>query len=370
MKKIWLTLIFLVNATSCLANSDWTDAFETMWEMQWHQSGYPVNARKLYFIEDKKLTYSITPNVAKRHLEYINEAIEKISIASSIEFIQAEENTPKVQVEFVIKRFTDDELRQYACFMRPTEKNFLITHAEIVMSEQQSFRCPLHELMHAMGFMGHPTGDTVLTYFGQNYSKLSDTDKFVLKKWYATPRFILPGMNIFRVIVKLNRRWIKENVPIDQQAQAIEVEKQWFLKMIAQMDVFADAGVAGDSNSGKSEPPLILYRSGKLTSEGLKFSRIAIQGLLGVAYLEGFGVVKNPVRAYDLLMRGSQAGLVEAIDSLFQGLALNKFLGVDVKPACIWLKDRLQLAKRMDLIKQNEKLVARSCGDSFSPGNN
>jgi hypothetical protein len=357
IKKFLIFIVLLVNAVFAHANSDWTDAFQIIWESQWHQSGFPLNARKWYLPEGNKLIYSLPANAHKASVEYVQDAIAIISKESGIEFVQAEENAPKVQLEFLIKRFTSQELMQHNCYMQPEVKLFQYTHAKITLSEQYSYQCILHELMHAMGFSGHPLGDTVLTYFGANYRKISEIDKFLLRTWYGSEKFIVPGLNIFRVVKKTNQKWIRENVATGQQKEATEVERRWFNQMIEQMEQFAD---------DKAEAPRILYRSGKLNHDGLRFARLQIKGMLGVAYLEGYGVKKNPVLAHELLFQGAQGGLIDAADAWFRGVGNNKFIGVDVKPACAWFKERLIAVKREDLIKQSEALLAKSCGDAFS----
>jgi hypothetical protein len=357
------SVLLLSMCAASMAATDLSETFDTIWEMQWQQSGYPLNAYKWDLSKGRKLVYSVSIGASKSSLNYVKEAVEIVAEASGIEFLQAEEKDPKVQIEFVVRKFSDEELRSMSCFAQPFDKNFRIVSAKVTVSEQQSYRCVLHELMHAMGLMGHPMGDTVLTYFGGNRTKLSNLDRFVLKHWNSSS--IQPGMNVFRIVKTLNRLWIFENVPMAEQAEAQVLEAQWFAKTIAQMDKFADADA--DIKDGSAEPPRILYRSGRLSDAGLKTSRLYIQGMLGTAYLEGFGVDKNPARALTLLMRGSQSGMVGAVNALMRGLVAEKFEGQDVKPACTWLRERLLLAKREDLIKSNEKSMSKSCGDSFSP---
>jgi hypothetical protein len=199
--------LFLVSLSAITtAATNFSETFDVLWEMQWQQSGYPLNANKWDLSKERKLTYSINATASKSSVEYVQEAVGMVAGASDIEFVQVDAKDGKAQIEFLVRRFSDEELRASTCFAQPLEKAFRIYSAKVTVSEQYSYRCILHELMHAMDLMGHPMGDTVLTYFGGYRNKLSAIDRFVLKHWNDLA--ITPGMNIFRATKALNRIWI------------------------------------------------------------------------------------------------------------------------------------------------------------------
>jgi hypothetical protein len=357
MKRILLILFAQFGfAAFSHANSNWIDAFDVMWEMQWHQSGYPLNARKWKLDTERKIHYSVTPDISSRNSEYISKALTDIGSEAKINFVKLDESDSKVQLQLVVRRYSEEELRRSTCVTSPTTADFVYTHAKVTMSEQYAWRCSLHELMHAMGLSGHPMGDTVLTYFGASRSELHEIDRFVLKHWNSD--LITPGRNVFQVMQLLMEQWIAEKVPSAQQAQAKELQKQWFEKTFAQMDSFADAETGGD---GKGEPPRILYRSGRLSADGLSRSRLVIQGILGFAHLQGYGTSKNPARAKVLLLRGAQSGAVGATIALANALASDKFDGLDMKSACDWLKSTPIATSKLTQAQQDGALQSKAC---------
>jgi hypothetical protein len=331
------------------AASDLSEAFDIMWEMQWQQSGYPLNARKWDLSKERKLTYSISVDASKSATAYVQQALIPVGVAAGVEFVQVEEKEAKAQIEFSVRRFSDEELRAMPCYTNSPYQGWFFYQTKVTLAEQQAWRCAIHEMMHVMGFVGHPLGDTILTYFGGNRSKLSEIDQFVLKHWNSD--LITPGMNVFRLTKTLNEQWISDKVPKELQASAQATERQWFAQTIEQMDSFAD---------GRGEPPRILYRSGRISADGLTRSRLQIQGILGVAYLEGYGVDKNPVRASVLLLRGAQGGASGAITALMRGLMNDKFAGADVKALCAWVRDA-PLANGLTQVLKDETLAVKSC---------
>ncbi len=65
------------------------------------------------------------------------------------------------------------------------------------------------------------------------------------------------------------------------------------------MQAFAD---------GKGDIPMIVKRSGKSTTEGIRFGRMEMSYFLGVAYLEGATVPQDPNQAVMWLQRAANLG--------------------------------------------------------------
>jgi hypothetical protein len=350
--RIFLSSFFFTVVSNCYAATNLSETFDVFWEMQWHQSGFPINARKWDLNKERKLNYSINTGASKATINYVQEALTLVSAASGIEFVQVDEKDDKVQIEFLVRWYKDEELRSMPCATNGPYRNWFFYKTKVSISEQQAYRCSLHEMMHAMGLSGHPLGNTVLTYFGGNRTKLSDIDQFILKYWHSD--LITPGMNIFLVLKKLNQQWIYDKVPVNEQVAALEAERIWLAKTLSQMDAFAD------NNDVKGEPPQILYRSGRLSDAGLKSSRLFIQGILGVAYLEGYGVEKTPSRASELLMRGAQGGSSAAVSALIRGLINSKFTDLQHMSLCAWVRDA-PLTNGLSQGLREEALSSRAC---------
>ena len=51
---------------------------------------------------------------------------------------------------------------------------------QVKMRSRDVWRCAFHEVMHAMGVPGHPSGKTVLSYFPYRRDLLMDLDRLIL----------------------------------------------------------------------------------------------------------------------------------------------------------------------------------------------
>jgi hypothetical protein len=326
MRKALSFVFFCWFCTGAFANeNDWNKVFNVIWESRWQQSGIPMSAVR-WPTESKSIKFSINKSASSSNANRSREALNAITKVLGWTAIEVEEGSLEAQIEFTIRQYRDEELRQAICHASPSWKDWLYTKQKLSLSEQFAYRCVLHELMHAFGFPGHPQGETVLSYFEGNQSRLKPMDEFLLSTWYSDD--IKVGASPFNTVHELMKQWVKKHVPQSQQEAATAAQLGWHQNMIKAMENFA-------LNQG--EPPTILYRSGRISEEGTRLGRANMQSMLGSAYLNGWTVEKDTAKAARLLLLGAQAGNAGATLTLAKQLKADAWEASNAKPLCQWL---------------------------------
>jgi hypothetical protein len=331
--KFTLQLLLLLAVESTFAQSALNTQFNIIWEMQWQETGYLKNVYKWKLDKTRKLTYFINTDSSESTIKYIENGLVDIGKSANIEFVRMTDVDAAINLIFSVSKEINKEI-SVPCSTRNRDRNFMLHNSLVYITPSMAKHCAMHEIMHAMGLPGHPSLGTVLSYWETNRSTLHAIDRFVLRHWYTDE--IYAGMNAFRVINYLTHNWVIETVPFEEQQAALQEQKSWIKKIISEMDFFADRATVGDAF-----PPSILYTSGRLTEAGIAHGRLDIHGILGVAHLEGYGTVKNPLRGKTLLLRGAKQNHLGSVFTLVKAMNTNKFEGLDVKDVCKWGVDSL-----------------------------
>ncbi len=169
-----------------------------------------------------------------------------------------------------------------------------IDSASIQMRSKDAWRCAYHEAMHVMGVRGHPAGQTVLSYFPWKMDGLLPLDKVMLRAWYS-PRMV-GGMTPFEALPVLADELVAVT---PDKAAAKQVREQFFASTIQQMHSYA---------IGQGDVPAVVKRSGKTTTEGVRYGRGEMSYFLGIAYLEGASVPRDATQAVRWLERAATMG--------------------------------------------------------------
>jgi hypothetical protein len=277
-----------------LAQQDEFDqGMNTMWEVLWHQSGTPT--RLVRWEQDIKVRiYGV--NLAQ-HKQHTLQALQDVAAEAGIKVVDVSgrpdaAQQANVSIEIVPDTMLEDNQPCVTFLNFQTETR--IDSAAMQMRNRDAWRCAYHESMHVMGVRGHPAGKTVLSYFPSKVDGLLPLDKVMLHAWYS-PK-MRGGMTPFEVLPVLADELVASMPDKDKAAAARD---RFFRSTIDQMQAFAD---------GQGDVPMIVKRSGKSTSEGIRFGRMEMSYFLGIAYLEGATVPQDSTQAVRWLQRAANLG--------------------------------------------------------------
>jgi hypothetical protein len=284
MWKWGVAALAAVGALSpCFVQADEFDhGMNTMWEVLWHQSGTPT--RLVRWEQDIKVHISGV-NLAS-HKQYTLQALRDVAAEAGVKVIDISDQPDGAQWANVTIEITPDNALtdREPCVTRLNYRTeTTLDSVAMQMRSRDTFRCAFHEAMHVMGVRGHPEGNTVLSYFPSKVDGLLPLDKAMLRAWYS-PR-MSGGMTPFEVLPVLADQLV---AILPDQAAARQSRDRFFSSTIQQMQAFAD---------GTGDVPPIVKRSGKSTSEGIRFGRMQMSYFLGVAYEKGATVPQDKAQA-------------------------------------------------------------------------
>lgn len=265
----------------------------TLWEVLWHQSGTPT--RLVRWEQDIRVRIHGV-NLAT-HKAHTLQALKDVSAEAGVRVIDVSDRPDASQVANLSIEITPDSMLEdnqpcvtYLNFQTETR----IDSAAMQMRNRDAWRCAYHEAMHVMGVRGHPAGKTVLSYFPTKVDSLFPLDRVMLRAWYS-PR-MRGGMTPFEVLPVLADELVASAPDRDK---AVLARDRFFRNTIDQMQAFAD---------GLGDVPMIVKRSGKSTTEGIRFGRMEMSYFLGIAYLEGATVSQDSSQAVRWLQRAATLG--------------------------------------------------------------
>jgi hypothetical protein len=293
MRRIcWL--LCLAGALPCTALAQEVEqGLATLWEVLWHQSGTPT--RIVRWENDIRVRIHGV-NVAT-HREYTLQAMRAVTAEAGVKLIDVSalpeaEQAANLTIEITPDQSLEDNQPCVTFLDFRTETR--IDSASVQMRSKDAWRCAYHEAMHVMGVRGHPAGQTVLSYFPWKVDGLMALDKVMLRAWYS-PRMI-GGMTPFEALPVLADELVAGAA---DKAVANQVREQFFASTIQQMHSYA---------SGQGDVPAVVKRSGKATTEGVRYGRGEMSYFLGIAYLEGATAPRDATQAVRWLERAATMG--------------------------------------------------------------
>jgi hypothetical protein len=278
----------------CAAVADELDqGLATLWEVLWHQSGTPT--RIVRWENDIRVRIHGVNAIA--HREHTLTALRAVTSEAGVKLIDVSdlpeaERHVNLSVEITADHALEDNQPCVTFLDFRTETK--IDSATIQMRSKDAWRCAYHEAMHVMGVRGHPAGQTVLSYFPWKIDGLLPLDKVMLRAWYS-PR-MAAGMTPFEALPVLADELVATS---PNKAAASQVRDQFFASTIQQMHSYA---------TGQGDVPAVVKRSGKATSEGVRYGRGEMSYFLGIAYLEGTTVSRDATQAVRWLERAATMG--------------------------------------------------------------
>ena len=265
----------------------------TLWEVLWHQSGTPT---RIVRWEDGIRVRIQGVNV-ETHREHTLEALRGVTAEAGIKLIDVSglpeaEQAANLTVEITPDNKLEDNQPCVTYLEFRTETR--IDSATVQMRSRDAWRCAYHEAMHVMGVRGHPAGQTVLSYFPWKIDGLLPLDKVMLRGWYS--KRMAGGMTPFEALPVLADELV---ATVPDKAAAAQARDQFFATTVQQMHAYAN---------GQGDIPAVVKRSGKATTEGIRYGRGEMSYFLGIAYLEGVTVQRDASQAVRWLERAATMG--------------------------------------------------------------
>jgi hypothetical protein len=271
---------------------DFEQGLATLWEVLWHQSGTPTRIVRW----ENDIRVRIHGVNAAAHREHTLQALRTVTGEAGVKLIdvsgQPDEHTANLSIEITPDHSLEDNQPcvTYLDFRSETR----IDSATIQMRSKDAWRCAYHEAMHVMGVRGHPAGQTVLSYFPWKIDGLLPLDRVMLRAWYS-PR-MAGGMTPFEALPVLADELV---ATAPNKLAATQIRDQFFASTIQQMHAYAN---------GQGDIPAVVKRSGKATTEGIRYGRGEMSYFLGIAYLEGATVQRDAPQAVRWLERAATMG--------------------------------------------------------------
>lgn len=279
------------------ASKDIAETLNIVWESYWQQSGYPQRVFKW----QGPIRVKFSGAYDDRQRAFALTQLRHVAGIAGIPVSEASQDTANLEIEFV----RDNPVsKQESCRTNRKTSEGIIQSTKIKVGQANSRRCLLHESMHAMGFSGHPSGDSILSYFRKS-NELTQIDEFLLRVLYSDQ--IKVDMYLFPALQIYAQRAI-EAVPEGQARLEAEKTAMRFLReAVTQMESFALAN---------GEPPRVVLRSSKSTTTGLEKGRTEAQYLVGLAYMFGDVVEVDKKKGFNMLARAASLSHGEAQLSL------------------------------------------------------
>jgi hypothetical protein len=275
------------------------DDLQTVWEALWDQRGTPRQLAR-WKSDTLPIRYRIKGVEVSRHKDFIVKALDATVASTGLTFTDvsdAPDADTLVQLDFeIVKEIASDPA--FGCLVKPVQLDgWHFTKVSVVLRSREVWRCAHHEMMHAMGIPGHPSGNTVLSYFNHRQDQLSALDRVMLKAWYAPD--MTTGASPFKALPVL-AKYAGQHAAGGRDAQEIDSRiKQFLASTIKSMEDFA---------SGTGEVPTIVRRSGFASENHIAEARKSMMTMLGLAYSLGDGVTANSQQAVQWFTPAADAG--------------------------------------------------------------
>jgi hypothetical protein len=275
------------------------DDLQTVWEALWDQRGMPRPISR-WQANASPIRYRITGLDAASHKTHIVQALEATAASTGLKFTDvsgAPEADTLSQLDFdIVKEITSDPA--FGCFVKPVRfEGWHFAKVSVVLKSTELWRCVHHEMMHAMGIPGHPSGNTVLSYFKYRQDQLAPLDRVMLQAWYAPD--MVTGASPFKALPVLAQYVAQHTAAGRDPAETGAQVKQFLAATALSMEDFAN-GVGG--------VPTIVRRSGFASETHIAEARKQIMTMLGVAYTVGDTVPQNGGQAMQWFTRAAEAG--------------------------------------------------------------
>ncbi len=270
--RAWLLIVAVLSSSMALpARADrLDDDLTTVWESVWDQRGTPGRLTRW----EQPVRFRISGTDANRHHDFVAAAVTEAGHAAGLtvhELAQPSDGTAaNLEIELVGERQLDDHT---PCLTQLNSVSFALSHARIRMRSDVVWECTYHEVMHAMGIAGHPSGKTVLSYFPWRRDVFMEMDKLLLAAWYD--RTLSRGATPFDVLWVAGERVARQEGLGLSADEAEKRRRAHFAERMGEMERFAQ---------GQDDAPMIIKRSGRASPGHIEEGRTLMAYYLGFAH--------------------------------------------------------------------------------------
>ncbi len=327
----------------------------------WNDGRWPVWIRRW----DKPIRVRLTGPMASSYTDMVMQKLNRMAALAGVKVtvLGPEDRTENLRVEFLETNQLYAGGRAAGCIAH-VNGGSTITSVRLQINLAMGFglrHCIVHELMHAMGFLGHPHDiDTVLSYRYQR-EDLTEIDKILLKTMYDAR--VKPGMYQLSAMPVV-REVVTDHLVAAGAPEATRAMGQAYLKrLIPAITDMAEKGNVGLQYQvgvaytfGQAVPQDIdtglhwLKRAADSAQPNWRYWTTQGQFMVGEALWRGRGVPANPVEAANWYRRAAEQGHVTAQNML--GLAYRDGMGVD--------QDAIEAYKWLSLAAQQVRTAATS----------
>lgn len=354
MKTLPKAIVTLVMACACHFGyaTELEDNLRSTWEAMWTQTGYPLPLSRWELPKGSALKIRLTGFGVDGQRTNALKAVAEVTTAAGLLFVDVStepdaEKTAQITIEFLSPLTTSTELGdRLACGALPrrNDDSNAIEFVRILVKNGHAGTCMHHELMHAMGIPGHPSGKTILSYFPWRQDQLSDFDRKLLRAWYSTR--VRSRLLPFEALGPLTVEMIASQGPSTfEDYRPLERTRVKFIStVIAEMESFAN---------GQGEIPAIILRSGMTSSLAVNKAKAEIAFNLGFTYQTGNLVTADIGQAIQWFETAASQGHLYAHALLIDIYGNEDSLQKDLIKAYQWT---VLLATQIDSPKIKEAL--------------
>ena len=289
---------------------------QTVWESLWDQRGTPQPLLRW----EQPITYRIHGQELALHRQHIEKALKAATEMAQLQILDVSQaSDPAMTVMLDLEVVSDAELEDN----QPCVTQYLahtggtLREVRVKMRAGNVWRCAFHEMMHAMGVIGHPSGKTVLSYFPYRRDVLMDLDKLMLDARYSP--FMHANSTPLEALVVLSQFVAKQEDLAVEPSVATKRARAFNLKKLREMQAMA---------TGDGEVPTIILRSGRASERFIQSAKPMAAHFVGMAYFRGTIVSKNLATSSIWFKQGAEGGFLPA--QIMWGYLLANGAGVEV----------------------------------------
>lgn len=296
------------------------------WEVLWDERGSPQRAFR--WREGAVLRYHVHGRGADEHREHIAQALALAAQHTGLQIRAAATRPepsegPLLEIEFV----PDGQLETHvACATSVLKAGaWHYEHVRIQMRGRMAWHCTHHEVLHAMGLRGHPSGSTILNYLHARRDTFTPLDVALLRAWYAPT--LKPGYTLLESFQAMRDHLVQAE-PAADQPRARATAEQLTRERLQEFEALA---------RGEGEVPAIVKRAGRASAEHMGLAVREAAYTLGLAYLRGTLVPRDEPQSAAWMRRAADAGHVPGQVMLARALRDGQGLPRDRVAAHEWL---------------------------------